>query len=104
MRINTFTITTATVGALAATALGLAGAAAAAPTGGGNAQDTVTSLQAQGYSVQLNGTATDPLSQCTVTDVHGLADSNVNSAGARIDPTKFTTVYVDISCPDESAD
>ena len=49
-----FTITAATVGALAATALGLAGAAAAAPTGGSSASDTVNSLQAQGYNVQLD--------------------------------------------------
>ena len=59
-----FTITAATVGALAATALGLAGAAAAAPTGGSSASDTVSSLQAQGYNVQLNGSVTAPLSQC----------------------------------------
>ena len=66
-----FTITAATVGALAATALGLAGAAAAAPTGGSSASDTVSSLQAQGYNVQLNGSVTAPLSQCIVTGVNG---------------------------------
>ena len=55
-----FTITAATVGALAATALGLAGAAAAAPTGGSSASDTVNSLQAQGYNVQLNGVGDRP--------------------------------------------
>ena len=36
---KTFTMTAATVGALAATALGLAGAAAAAPIGGSSASD-----------------------------------------------------------------
>jgi hypothetical protein len=86
---KSFTIATATVGALAATALGLAGVAAAAPTGGSSASDTVNRLQAQGYNVQLNGAVAAPLSQCTVTGVHG------NSAS----PTTFTTVYVDISCP-----
>jgi hypothetical protein len=86
-----FTVTAATAGALAATALGLAGAAAAAPTGGSSAADTVKSLQAQGYNVQLNGSVTAPLSQCLVTGVHG--DS------PRTDPTQFTTVYVDVSCP-----
>lgn len=89
---KTFTITSATVGALAATALAVAGAAGAAPTGGSSAADTVRSLQAQGYNVQLNGSMTGPLSQCTVTGVHG------DSAG-RIDSTQFTTVYVDVSCP-----
>ncbi len=86
-----FAITTSIFGALAATALGLAGAAAAVPTGS-SAADTVSSLQAQGYNVQLNGSATAPLSQCAVTGVHG------DSPG-RIDSTQFTTVYVDISCP-----
>ena len=86
-----FTITTSIFGALAATALGLAGAAAAVSTGS-SAADTVSSLQAQGYNVQLNGSATAPLSQCAVTGVHG------DSPG-RIDSTQFTTVYVDLSCP-----
>jgi hypothetical protein len=86
-----FTITASIFGALAATALGLAGAAAAAPTGS-SAADTVTSLQAEGYNVQLNGSATAPLSQCAVTGVHG------DSLGG-IDSTQFTTVYVDIYCP-----
>ena len=86
-----FTITAATVGALAVTALGLAGAAAAAPTGDSSASDTVRSLQAQGYNVQLNGSVTSALSQCIVTGVHG--------DPGRPDPTQFTTVYVDVSCP-----
>jgi hypothetical protein len=53
-------ITTATAGALAAAALGLAGAAAAAPTGGSSAADTIASLQAEGYNVQLSGSQTAP--------------------------------------------
>ena len=43
-----------------------------------------------GYSVQINGTVSGPLSQCIATGVHGLSNS---------DPTVFTTAYVDISCP-----
>lgn len=86
---NPFTIA-ATIGALATTALGLAGTTAAAPTGS-SAADTINSLQAQGYNIQLNGSATAALSQCTVTGVHGDVSRN--------DPTQFTTVYVDISCP-----
>ena len=89
-----FVTTAASVGALAAAALGLAGAAAAAPTGGSNAADTVKMLEAEGYHVQLNGNADGPLSRCIVTDVHGLGNSS-DSAGR---PTRFTTVYVDISC------
>lgn len=84
-------ITTATVGALAAAAVGFAGAAAAVPTGS-SAADTVKNLQDQGYNVQLNGTATGLLSRCTVTDVHGLAGT-MRTTG------EFDTVYVDVFCP-----
>ncbi|MDT5339225.1 MAG: hypothetical protein QOD90_4730 [Mycobacterium sp.] len=91
---------TATVGALAAAGLALAGAATAASTVYGNAQDTISGLQAQGYSVQVNGTADDPMTECTVTGVTGLSDSNVDAAGRLLDPTKFTTAHVDITCPD----
>ena len=53
-------IPTATAGAVAAAALDPAGAAAAAPTGGSSAADTIASLQAEGYNVQLNGSQTAP--------------------------------------------
>jgi hypothetical protein len=82
------TITATTVAALAATALGLAGAAAAASTGGSSASNTVNSLHAQGYNVQVNGSVTAPLSECIVTGVHGDSGAPQN-----------TTVYVDVSCP-----
>jgi hypothetical protein len=99
--LRTWALTTATAGTLAAVGLGLAGAAAAASTTSGNAQDTISSLQAQGYSVQVNGTADNPMSECTVTGVTGLSDSNVDAAGRLLDPTRFTTAHVDISCPDD---
>ena len=67
--LRTWALTTATAGTLAAAGLGLAGAAAAASTASGNAQDTISSLQAQGYSVQLDGMADNPMSECTVTGV-----------------------------------
>jgi hypothetical protein len=93
-------IAIATAGALAAAALGLASTAAAVggPGGYGNAQDTINALQAQGFNVQLNGAAVNPLSGCKVTGIEGLHNDNINSAGALIDPTKFTTVWVDITC------
>jgi hypothetical protein len=75
-------IIAATSGVLALTALGLASQAAAVPTGAGSAADTVKSLQADGYTVQINGATTSPLSECTVTAVH-----------------PGSTVYVDIACP-----
>lgn len=94
------TITAVCLGALA-TAAGCGDVAAAAPSGFsnfGNAQDTVNALQAKGYNVILNGTAVYPLSSCKVTGVEGLNNSNIDSSGARIDPTLFDTVYVDITC------
>lgn len=91
-------IFTAAAATLAGSALACAGVATAAPTGGANAGDTVTTLQSQGYSVQINGTASVPLSRCTVTDVHGLP--NAADPGQRGSGNQLTTVYVDISCPD----
>ena len=82
---------------VAAGALVGAGVAAAAPTGGSSAANVVRELEDAGYSVQLNGTQTGPLSGCIVTDVHGSTDTD--SAGRLIRPTSFTTVYVDIICP-----
>jgi hypothetical protein len=84
------------LGALTASTMG--SAAAAAPSGFGNAQDTISALQSQGFNVVLNGAAVYPLSGCKVTGIEGLNSSNVDSSGRRIDPTQFDTVYVDISC------
>jgi hypothetical protein len=95
---NTFTVGVAVLGTFTATTLGLASRAAAAPSGFGNAQDTINALQSQGFNVVLNGAADYPLSGCKVTGIEGLNSSNIDSSGRRIDPTKFDTVYVDISC------
>jgi hypothetical protein len=80
------------------TALGSAAPAVAAPSGVGNAQDTIDALQSQGFNVVLNGAAVYPLSGCKATGIEGLNSSNIDSSGHRIDPTQFDTVYVDISC------
>jgi hypothetical protein len=77
-----FALTAATATALAVTALGFSAVAAAAPTATSSAADTVRSLEAKGYNVQINGAASRSLSECTVTGVH-----------------YGTTVYVDIACP-----
>jgi hypothetical protein len=92
-------IGTATFGVLAVATLGLAGTAAAAPTGGSNAADAVNQLQAQGYTVQINGDQNVPLSACTVTQVSGL--SGTNSAGKPLTPAQVGTVYVGVSCNDD---
>lgn len=103
MTTSKVTITLATIGTLALTALGLAGAAAAAPiSANSSASDTVKDLTAEGYNVQINGPVGASLSDCMVSDVHGLSDSNSDSDGRPIDPTQFLTAYVDIYCSDES--
>jgi hypothetical protein len=69
-----------------------ASSAVAAPTGSEKASDVVASLKAQGYNVMLNGSISEPLSECDVTGVH-----NPDASGSAI---AFTTVYVDVTCPD----
>jgi hypothetical protein len=76
-------------------AVGLAGPAVAAPTGGMKAPDVVQELTEAGYSVQINGANGVPLSQCTVTGVHG--EPSATQAAA----LQFTTVYVDVECEPE---
>ena len=77
-----FAISAVAAGVLALGALEFAADAGAVPSGVGSAADTVKDLQADGYTVQINGAATTPLSECSVTGVH-----------------PGTTVYVDIACP-----
>jgi hypothetical protein len=77
-----FAFSAVAAGVLALSALGLAANAGAAPSSVGSAADTVKELQADGYTVGINGAATTPLSECAVTGVH-----------------PGTTVYVDIACP-----
>ena len=89
---KTIGIAAGLAGVIATAALSAAGTAAAAPTGSESANDVVQSLKAQGYNVMLNGSISDPLSECHVTGVH-----NPDAAGKAIG---FTTVYVDVVCPD----
>jgi hypothetical protein len=95
---NKKTIFATTVGVSVLSILIAEGAATAAPTGGSRADDTVKWLQDQGYHVVLNGTPNGPLAQCVATGVHGMRDSKIDPRGRQIDPTLFTTVYVDVSC------
>lgn len=72
--------------------------ASALPTGGGSAVDTINELQSRGYHVQVNTSTSGPLSSCSVTDVHGLSGSNIDSRGQRINSGQFDTVYVNVQC------
>ena len=77
-----FAISAVVTGVLTLGALGFAAEAVAAPSGVGSAADTVKSLEADGYTVQVNGAVNRSLSECSVTAVH-----------------PGSTVYVDIACP-----
>jgi hypothetical protein len=100
----------ATIAATALTAgfLGLAAPALAAPTGAGNAQDTISSLEDQGYKVVVNRLSETPLDQATVTSVGQgptFAHTNTNNGnqggyGPNADnnfaPQNTETVYVNV--------
>jgi hypothetical protein len=88
--------------AVLAAALALSPVAAADPVLGntGSAASVIDGLKAQGYDVQINwitGVSDKPLSVCRVLGVH-----NPDAAGPP--PTTFTTVYVDVSCPNHDDD
>ena len=88
---------------LAAAILGLAAPAEAAPTGPGNAQQTISELQAQGYNVIVNRIGNTPLEAATVVAVRpgqtfSRTDSGVPGAGDDVVTTVTDkTVYVDVT-------
>ncbi|MCV7253203.1 MULTISPECIES: hypothetical protein [Mycobacteriaceae] len=89
---------TALAGGLATTVIGLAAPALAAPSGPGSAQDTISSLQAQGYKVIVNRVGTTPLDQATVVAVRpGQTYAGVDATGGDYLATVAEkTVYVDV--------
>ncbi|GAS94183.1 uncharacterized protein RMCC_1149 [Mycolicibacterium canariasense] len=99
---RTHLITAATAAALFTGTLAASAPAAAAPSGPPNAQDTVNSLRAQGYSVILSRTGTAPLTQCLVHAIRpGQEVTRSDSSGPG---DTFTTVvvsksiYLDVTC------
>jgi hypothetical protein len=67
------------------------------PVGGASASDTIRDLQAQGYDVGINwigGNTTAALSECAVSAIH-----NPDHSTDGLPPGTFTTVYVDVVCP-----
>lgn len=94
-----FGYATVLAGGLAAAVIGLASSAVAAPSGPGNAQDTITSLQQQGYNVIVNRVGDTPLDQATVVAVRpGQTHETTDSRGGGSIKTTVTseTVYVDV--------
>jgi hypothetical protein len=90
---NNFVITPLAAVALGAAALGVAATATAFPNAG-TAEDVVSSLEAEGYNVQVNGLVQVPLKLCTATDVHPtLLESDSPELKRK------TQVFVDVSCP-----
>ena len=70
--------------ALTAGFLGLAAPALAAPTGAGNAQDTIASLEAQGYKVIANRLGNTPLNEANVVSVGEGPSFNHPTSGLRL--------------------
>jgi hypothetical protein len=67
---------------------------------GASAQSVIDGLTAEGYNVVINwltGYDTVPLSVCTASNINN-PDDSVPPAGT------FTTVYVDVSCPNHQDD
>jgi hypothetical protein len=85
---------------LAAAVLGLAAPAAAAPTGPGNAQETIDELKSDGYIVIINRIGGTPLEQARVVAVRpGQTYSRTDSGnpGDNLATTVTSkTVYVDV--------
>ena len=94
---------TIAVGALAVAVIGISAPVQAAPTGPGNAQDTIRALRAQGFNVVVNKLGTAPLNQSSVIAVRPgqtftRTDSGVPGAGNDIATTVTgKTVYVDVA-------
>lgn len=85
---------------LVAAVLGLAAPADAAPSGPGNAQDTISKLEAQGYNVIINHVGNTPLEQASVVSVRpGQTFSRTDSGNPGDDLATTVldkTVYVDV--------
>jgi hypothetical protein len=97
-----FALTATVASGLAAAAIGLAAPALAAPTGPGDAQQTIDVLRAQGYTVVVNRVGTAPLEHADVVAVRpgqtfSRTDTGLPGAGDDIYTTVTDkTVYVDV--------
>ncbi|OBG12556.1 hypothetical protein A5765_14465 [Mycolicibacterium celeriflavum] len=95
-----FGIATVAASALAAALIGLAAPVQAAPSGPGNAQQTISELESQGYNVIVNRVGNAPLDEASVVAVRqGQTYTQTDSRGVGGDRTTRVinkTVYVDI--------
>jgi hypothetical protein len=94
------TLASVLAGGLTAAVLGLAAPAGAAPTGPGNAQETINQLQADGYNVIVNRVGATPLERATVVAVRPGQTYSRTDSGTPGDSFGTTvtgkTVYVDV--------
>jgi hypothetical protein len=97
---NKFGFATVAASALAAAFIGLAAPAQAAPSGPGNAQQTISDLQRQGFTVIVNRIGNASLEEASVVAVRsGQSYSRTDRSGPGDDlSTKLLskTVYVDV--------
>ena len=96
-----YTFAVLVAGAMAGSVIGLAGVAAAAPSGPSKVDDTVRTLESSGYHVILNRSGAAPLASCTVTSVRpGQTFSTVDSrgGGSPNETILSKTVLVDVAC------
>lgn len=95
-----FGFATVAASALAAAVIGLAAPVQAAPSGPGSAQETISDLQAQGYTVIVNRLGSAPLDQASVVAVRpGQTYTQTDRSGPGDDlRTRVLnkTVYVDV--------
>ena len=97
-----FGFAAAAASGLIAAVIGLAAPATAAPTGPGDAQQTIDVLRAQGYTVIVNRIGTAPLEHASVVAVrpgqtYSRTDSSLPGAGNDISTIVTNkTVYLDV--------
>ncbi|MGV0644002.1 hypothetical protein ABQE44_11405 [Mycolicibacterium sp. XJ2546] len=95
-----FSIVTIAASALAAAVVGFAAPVSAAPSGPGNAEETISQLESEGYNVIVNRIGNAPLDRADVVSVRsGQTYTETNSKGVGHDlSTRVVnkTVYVDV--------
>ncbi|KUI21487.1 hypothetical protein AU193_03615 [Mycobacterium sp. GA-1285] len=95
-----FGISTVAASALAAALIGLAAPVQAAPSGPGNAQQTISELESQGFRVIVNRIGNAPLDKASVVAIRpGQTYTQTDSLGVGGDLNTRVinkTVYVDV--------
>jgi hypothetical protein len=84
---------------LSALTIGLGPPAVAAPSGTSNAQDAISSLEAQGYKVIVNKIGDTPLDEANVVAVRPGREITLrvnDTGGDTTEKVLYTTVYVDV--------